>query len=259
MRKTLNFISTFVVALCIVAAIVFIILYATGTAHNVLDPLGDALERGNVGELVGLSTPQAGLPPTWTPRVTFVPTLSAPETPESTSAQPTSPPVPTQTPIVKPTNTPEANDVATVTGTQSATGLPTATLLPTDTRSPADRSLPTATPQPLYMLSELLGGPDCEYVGFSGTVSNLDGSGREGVKVELFNDFDDRQSVITNEKGLYEVVIDNSPQSHLEGNWHIRVLEDNIQVSNEIIVVMSSSCEESDDLTRFVANFTRTK
>lgn len=238
MRTALNFISAFIVAVCIVVAILFIILYATGTVHYVLDPLNDFVERVKFGQLLGLPSESSSLPPTWTPRVTFVPSVVPSQTPEATSS-----PLAANTPsiAVAATNSAETNDEATV---------PAAGLLSTET--------PVPTPEPLYALQDLLGGPDCDYVGFSGTVWNVDDSGREGVRIELFNDAQYKRSVLTDQNGLYEIIIDSSPQPDLEGNWHIRIIENKIQVSNEIIVVMSSSCEE-DDLTRFVANFRRTQ
>lgn len=253
MRTALNFLSAFVVAVSIVVAILFIILYATGTVHYVLEPLNDFVERANFGQLVGVSSESPALPPTWTPRVTFVPTVVSEETPQVLS----SPFAANTSPVVVATrSSSEPNDEATVAVVQSATLVPTATLLPTEV--PVDLSDPAPTPEPLYVLQDLLGGPDCGYVGFSGSVWNVDGSGREGVRIELFNDDQYKRSVLTDQNGLYEVIIDTKPQLELEGNWHIRVLENKVQVSNEIIVVMSSTCEEQD-LTRFVANFKRTQ
>lgn len=253
MRTALNFISAFVVAVCIVVAILFIILYATGTAHYVLDPLNRFVERVEFGQLVGLPSESSGLPPTWTPRVTFVPPVVSSETPRASSS-----PLAANTPsvVVATTNSAEGNDEATV--AQSATPSATAGLLSTQTpvSSNSSRSLPT--PEPLYVLQDLLGGPDCDYVGFSGTVWDAEGSGREGVRIELFNDAQYKRSVLTDQNGLYEVIIDTSPKPDLEGNWHIRIIENKVQVSNEIIVVMSSTCKE-DDLTRFVANFKQTQ
>jgi len=253
MRTALNFISAFVVAVCIVVAILFIILYATGTVHYVLDPLNAFVERVKFGRLVGLPSEPSSLPPTWTPRVTFVPPVVPSETPQGASS-----PLAANTPsiAVAATNSVEANDEATVAVVESTTT--TAGLLSTETPVPSNPSPSLPTPEPLYVLQDLLGGPDCDYVGFSGTVWDVEGSGREGVRIELFNDAQYKRSVLTDQNGLYEVIIDTSPQPHLGGNWHIRILENKIQVSNEIIVVMSSSCEE-DDLTRFVANFKRTQ
>lgn len=236
MRTALNFISAFIVAVCIVVAILFIILYATGTVHLVLDPLNSFVEREKFGQLLGLPSESSSLPPTWTPRVTFVPSVVPSQTPEAASS-----------PL--PVNTPSIAAVATN---------PTAGLVSTETPVPSNSSASLPTPEPLYALQDLLGGPDCDYVGFSGTVWNVDDSGREGVRIELFNDAQYKRSVLTDQNGLYEVIIDTSPKPDLQGNWHLRVLENKIQVSNEIIVVMSSTCEE-DDLTRFVANFKRTE
>lgn len=256
MRTALNFISAFIVAVCIVVAILFIILYATGTVHLVLDPLNSFVERAKFGQLLGLPSEPSGLSPTWTPRVTFVPSVVPSETPQAASSA-----LPVNTPsiAVAGTNSAQVNDEATAV-VESATSvpLPTAGLLSTEPPVPSNPSPSLPTPQPLYVLQDLLGGPDCDYVGFSGMVSDVDDSGREGVRIELFNDAQYKRSVLTDQNGLYEVIIDTSPQPHLEGNWHIRVLENKVQVSNEIIVVMSPSCEE-DDLTRFVANFKRTQ
>ncbi len=254
MRTVLNFISAFVVAVCIVVAILFIILYATGTVHYVLDPLDTFFERARVGQLVGLSSESSALPPTWTPRVTFVPTVVSSGTPTVASSD-----LPLSTPsiAVVATDSSETNDDnATLVSEEFPS--PTPSLSATEPPMPTSSSQAYPTPEPLYVLEDLLGGPDCDYVGFSGTVWDVEGAGHEGVRIELFNDAQYKRSVLTDQNGLYELIIDTSPQSHLEGNWHIRVLENKVQVSNEIIVVMSSTCEE-DDLTRFVANFKRTQ
>ncbi|MGB0388401.1 MAG: hypothetical protein ACPGWR_26575 [Ardenticatenaceae bacterium] len=272
MRQTFSFVIAFLMALSIVAAIVLIILYATGTAHYVFDPVGEALERGNAGEWIRLSSSSGGLPATWTPRVTHVPTFpssltpKASKTPEgSNTPKPTKTARPTVTLILqksRTTETPEPDDEATIVATQRATAEPSVTSpseSATNTPSPTKPAPPTTTPEPLYVLSELLGGADCQYVGFSGRVRGSDDRPREGITVELFNDSDYNQLLVTDQQGFYETMLDNQPRTDLAGNWHIRLLEEEIQVSHEIIVVMSESCENSDDLTRFVANFTRTK
>lgn len=171
------------------------------------------------------------------PVAILVPTVPPPPPipPTPIPPPPTLPPPPTNTPA--PTNTPE----------------PTNTPLPTPTPPP------TATPVPLYVLNELLGGADCTYSGVSGTIRNQNQTVRGGVTVEIFDERGYFQRVFTNQAGDYELALDSNRRQDWAGNWHIRIMENNIQQSNEIIFVMTPGCIDQFDLTRIVANFQRTQ
>jgi hypothetical protein len=136
---------------------------------------------------------------------------------------------------------------------------PTNTPEPTNTPLPTPTPLPTATPIPLYVLNELLGGADCTYSGVSGTIRNENQTVRAGVTVEIFNERAYFQRVFTNQSGDYQLVLDSNRRQDWAGNWHIRIMENNIQQSNEIIFVMTLGCTDEFDLTRIVANFQRTQ
>ncbi len=128
---------------------------------------------------------------------------------------------------------------------------------PTPTLPPSPIPLPTATPLPLYVLAELLGGPNCGYSGISGTVRGADGAPLPGVTVSVFNEFGYAQEPVTDANGVYQVYLDSQPRPDLAGPWHIRVLEGGVQQSNEIVVLMSGSCTAGEN--EFIANFYRSR
>ncbi len=261
---------------CAVALLLFGVIGASGVAAPALRAAGIVAD-GRSGQPT--PTPEglgAQLPPTWTPRATATATNTAT-------------PAPTETPTIEPTATegeptvtftPEPDYAATVAAAQSATPVipPTAIPQPAPPAPPAPPPAPpappappvppvptspppppTATPPPLYVLSDLLGGPDCGYTGISGTVYNRDGTVRPGVNVEVFNEFGFKLAPVTNASGFYEAFLDSKPRGDLAGPWHIRILENGIQNSNEIIVVLTGGCEGGNDLTKVIANFYRTQ
>lgn len=247
--------------------------------------------EGSIAELPPTWTPRPTITPnpTNTPAPTPSPTLEPTETREPTATRTATE---TSTPSASPTEGPDF--AATIAAAQSATppppppqppsqppvqqqppvvlppapappvappapppAPPTQRPLPTNTPPPTPTPEPSPTPQPLYVLSDLRGGPDCGYVGISGTVFNMDGTPRQGVTVEVFNEFGYRQALTTNQAGFYEAFLDTQPRPELAGYWHIRILEGGIQQSNENVVLMSGTCTSGE--TRFIANFYRTQ
>jgi hypothetical protein len=270
-EEQLNIGLIIVGSLCGVAVLLFGLLGATDAAKPVLAAAG-IVENGSGAQPTPTAEAVSQLPPTWTPRATSTPTLTPTErptnTPEATLTE--TPGIPTAT------LTPEPDYAATVAAAQSATPVipptpippppPPAPVIPTSPPPPPPPPIPTsppppptATPPPLYILSDLLGGPDCSYTGISGTVYNRDGSPRAGATVEVFNEFGFRLAPVTNNNGFYEAFLDSRPRADLAGPWHIQVLENGVRNSNEIVVILSGSCTNSTDLTKVVANFYRTQ
>lgn len=295
-EEQLNVAMAVLGAFCVLALFLFALLLFTGVGDPVraavLGSEGAAGEPTPVSEL-SVDT----LPPTWTPRATNTPTFTSTptETPEPTNTPTiTASPTLTATEIVTPTlavsETAEPDYAATIAAAQSATPVPpppppttppqpqpvfpptpippppvVQPVQPTPVPPPPTEVPPTPTPQPtptptpLYILTELLGGPDCGYSGISGTVRNPDGTARVGVQLEVFNEYGYRLQPVTNANGFYEAFLDTRPRADLAGPWHIRVLEGGEQQSNEIIVVLSSTCTNATDVTKVVANFLRTQ
>lgn len=250
-----------------VALLLILLLFRLGTLDGAL---AGVVGAPSVEPTPTVESAGALIPATWTPRATATAT---------TTPTPSNTPIPTEEPSATPTfelatETPEPDYAATIAAAQSATpfatstpvpppappvpSFPTVPPAPTVPPVPTNTRAPSPTPQPLYVLSELLGGPDCAYSGISGTVRNVDGSPRPGVTVEVFNEFGYIQAPVTNNEGRYEVFLDSRPRPDLAGSWHIRVKENGVQGSHEIIVIMSSGCTGSD-LTKFIANFYRTQ
>lgn len=267
-EEQLNVGIAMVGATCLVAVLLFGLLGITDAAKPMLAAAG-IVETGSAGQPTPTVEALSQLPPTWTPRATptatTTPTQRPTFTPEPTQTE--TPGIPTET------ATPEPDYAATVAAAQSATPVipptpvppiaPPPPVIPTSPPPPVVPTSPppppTATPQPLYVLSQLLGGPDCAYTGISGTVYSRDGVPRSGVTVEVFNEFGFRIAPVTNNNGFYEAFLDSQPRADLAGPWHIQVLENGIRNSNEIVVILTGTCTNSSDLTKVVADFYRTQ
>ncbi|GAP62960.1 hypothetical protein ARMA_1383 [Ardenticatena maritima] len=101
------------------------------------------------------------------------------------------------------------------------------------------------TPFPLYRLTSTLGGIDCTYYGFFGTVQNADGSPRAGVNVLVFREgSSESQMAVTNDAGFWEVVVARSQEDVAPGLWHLVIVEQSVRASDEIALDMPASCEE---------------
>lgn len=222
---------------------------------------------------------QAELPPTWTPRATNTPTATPTPPPTATPPPPASE-TPAPSPTLEEGATEEPDFAATIAAAQSATPPPApppppATSIPAPpapvapppppapTSIPAPPPPPTSTPSPVptplptYVLAELLGGPNCGESSISGTIRNVDGTARTGVQVQVFNEFGYLLSPVTDGAGRFYAFLDSRPRADLAGPWHIRVMEDGIQASNEYVVIMSGSCTAGENF--FVLNFYRTR
>lgn len=270
-EEQLNVGIAIVGATCAVAVLLFGLLGMTDAAKPVLAAAG-IVENGSAGQPTPTVEALSQLPPTWTPRATSTSTSTP-------TARPTDTPAPTATETVgipTETATPEPDYAATVAAAQSATPVipptpippapPPPPVIPTSPPAPPPPPLPTsppppptATPQPLYVLSQLLGGPDCGYTGISGTVYSRDGVPRAGVTIDVFNEFGFRLAPVTNNSGFYEAFLDSKPRGDLAGPWHIQVVENGVKNSNEIVVILSGSCTNGSDVTKVVADFYRTQ
>ncbi|MBA3534617.1 MAG: carboxypeptidase regulatory-like domain-containing protein [Ardenticatenales bacterium] len=279
-------------ALCVVMLFIMILLNATTAGATALNAVGLGDGATNAGE----PTPTLGttLPPTWTPRATNTatptvtprptetetPTVEVTETTEITptlevestptpdyaatitaaqSSTPVAPPPPAIQPTSRPSTAPVAPAPAPVVPVIPPVAAPPVAppVAPTERPAPTSTPAPSPTPLPLYVLAELLGGPNCQYSGISGTIRNNDGSPRAGTTVEVFNETGYKQTLTTDAAGFYEAFLDSKPREDLKGFWHIRILEGTVQGSNEIVVVMSGDCTSGE--TQFVANFYRSQ
>ncbi len=178
-----------------------------------------------------------------------------PPPPPPPPASPTSTATPTGTPTETPTGTPTEAD-GSPSPTQAAAESASPTQAPPEVAgSPSPVQVPPTTTEVLYELTDLSGSRDCGFSGIVGTIRNADGTPRQGVTVEVENEWNYRQSQVTNAEGFYEMFLGNEPREELAGTWTVRVLEDGRPQSEEGMVQISGSCEEGEH--RFVADFRR--
>lgn len=287
-EEQLNVGITIMGSLCLLSLFIFSLLNFTNAGAMIASDIVREASNGSAENVLLLPTPTeteavSQLPPTLTPRPTNTATRTATPSPTNTATRtrtPTREATATRTRTPEATETAEATETsqldyaATIAAAQSATpitastpplGADTLLIVPPPPSPPPPPPpppsppppAPSPTPLPLYVLSDLRGGPNCNYAGIAGTVRNQDGSPRSGVTVEVFNEFGYIQSPVTNEAGFYEALLDVQPREDLAGLWHIRVLEEGVQRSNEIIVQMSGSCTSGE--TQFLADFYRSQ
>ncbi len=153
-------------------------------------------------------------------------------------------------------NTPLGTYQVVATGKQSAQHATTTFAVafdptPTPIVVQIETLLATATPETggdafsLYRLTSTLGGVDCTYYGFFGTVQNANGTPRAGVNILVFREgASESQMATTNDEGFWEIVIARSSEDVLPGLWHLVIVEQSVRVSDEIALDMPASCEE---------------
>jgi len=179
------------------------------------------------------ATVAATFPPTWTPAPTTTSTPTTSPTPTRTV-----PPYSTLAPL--PMSTP-VSPVARVSPSPTQVQPPSAPTFPPV--PPPPPPAPTATPVPLYVRQQMLGGADCNWVGVYGFVHNASGQAMSGVTVRVHNDFGYTRDVTTGGDGRWEVFLDNHPRDDLAtGLWHAAVIEGGQNASDEVAFALSTNC-----------------
>lgn len=246
-----------ITVMSVLTFLAILIILALWVSPSIAAPMG-------LAPIPPTSTPRpaATLPPTWTP-------------PPTETATPTRTPRPTETPTPTPTGTPTETATPDVGATLTALPTNTATTVPPSPPpieepppvsggggggnsggSTAPPPPPTATPTPLYVLTDLRAGANCDWVGFFGYVYQADGRPRPNTNVRVFNEFGFEQTATTRNDGYWEVFLDSQPRADLAGSWHMVVLEEGERASNEIVVLMGPDCT-SGRPTRFKADWQR--